>query len=211
MFVMADLRVAGVTCYQVRFVSKMKNLPEKMKNLPLENDDFGATRLPWIVASVVCTSTHALPPPHHSLISRQTSEALLLFSDVFTVPACLILIQETLPPPARRPFSVADFTRRANPLSFLSLFTKGPRLRALAILVSKNDEFCIKNEELCLKNDEFCRRWSGLCATAAPRGRSLLCITEAILQSDTKVLLLKYDDFCGRSGTSTGNQWWIGA
>ena len=57
-------------------------------------------RLPWIVATCVY---------------------------LLTVPACTQLVTETLPPEERRPFSVADFARRANPGSFLKLFTKGPR------------------------------------------------------------------------------------
>ena len=57
-------------------------------------------RLPWIVATCVY---------------------------LVTLPVCAWLITETLLPEDRRPFSVADFARRANPGSFLQLFTKGPR------------------------------------------------------------------------------------
>lgn len=122
-------------------------------------------RLPWIVASVVY---------------------------VFTVPACMYLVQETLPLADRRPFSVADFTRRANPLTFLSLFTKGPKLRALAILEmvrwrSPSAHFCFAH--ILLSFAPFCPlfalssvqcllAWlvrSGRCATAVPRGRSATC------------------------------------
>ena len=57
-------------------------------------------RLPWIVATGVY---------------------------LVTLPVCAWLVKETLLPGDRRPFSAADFARRANPGSFLQLFTKGPR------------------------------------------------------------------------------------
>ena len=51
-----------------------------------------------------------------------------------TVPAAFLLVRETLAPAERAPFRLGDFARRASPLSFLSLFTKGTRLRMLAVL-----------------------------------------------------------------------------
>jgi hypothetical protein len=57
-------------------------------------------RLPWIVATCVY---------------------------LVTVPACTYLVTETLLPEDRRPFSVADFAKRASPGSFLKLFTNGSR------------------------------------------------------------------------------------
>ena len=43
---------------------------------------------------------------------------------------CVVMLEETLPPEGRRPF---DWRRSSTPLSFLKLFTKGPKLRLVAI------------------------------------------------------------------------------
>jgi hypothetical protein len=64
-------------------------------------------RLPWIVATCVYC---------------------------LTVPASFFLVRETLAPAERTPFLLKDFARRASPLTFLALFTKGTRLRMLAVL-----------------------------------------------------------------------------
>ena len=42
----------------------------------------------------------------------------------------VVMLEETLPPEGRRPF---DWRRSSTPLSFLKLFTKGPKLRLVAI------------------------------------------------------------------------------